>query len=173
VPDPVLRCWLSAVLVPERADAQPVASDIRERFDQYLRARWRDWMTAQACSFSDQVVALFGRFADDTVSLDEKVGRLPKFDRIELQSIAPGAPPYVIAESQGRRWCATVREDALTEADVASFDAFCRRQAPRPSRKVVIARRGLDENARLLAKAANMWVWEAADLQRLMGLYGR
>ena len=78
---------------------------------------------------------------------------------------------YLIAEGQGRRWCASVHAAPIGEAAIAEFDAFCRVQSPRPSRKVIVGKAGLEENARLLAKAANMWVWEGQDLHALMGLY--
>src|SRR3989338_6170643 len=79
VPDPILRCWLSTVLSPQRADARPAGSENRQRFEKHLRALWTHWMQTHQLSFPEQVVELFGRFADDTVSLDSKTGRLPKF----------------------------------------------------------------------------------------------
>ena len=56
---------------------------------------------------------------------------------------------------------------------IVRFEAFCRAQAPRPARKVVITPAGLDQHARVLAKSVNMWVWESGDLRLLMDLYGR
>ena len=117
---------------------------------------------------------LFNRFADDTVALDAKTGRLPKFDSITLhQPGAPGAETYLIADGQGRRWCTTVQVDPIDENAVAAFDAFCRMQIPRPSRKVVIMKAGIDQNARVVAKAADMWVWGLDDLKVLTELYGQ
>jgi hypothetical protein len=66
-----------------------------------------------------------------------------------------------------------VQEGPVNEAAIASFDAFCRTQAPRPARKVVVTKSLMEENARLMAKTANMWVWEPDDLHTLMGLYGQ
>ena len=65
-----------------------------------------------------------------------------------------------------------MQEGLVDEPTIAHFDAFCRAQTPRPSRKIVITRRGVDDNARLLAKATNMWVWAAEDLEVLLDLYG-
>ena len=80
---------------------------------------------------------------------------------------------YLVAEGQGKRWCASVQATPIGESAIAEFDAFCRAQNPKPSRKVVVGKAGLEENARLLAKADNMWVWEGEDLNILMGLYGQ
>jgi hypothetical protein len=172
VPDPVLRCWLSAVLVPQRSGLSPDDAVLRQRFEQYLRALWGQWTQAHQLSFTDQVVGLFHKFSDETVSLDSKTGRLPKFQRISTQR--PGAAEgeaYLVAEGEGKRWCVTVQGGAANEQTVASFEAFCRSQTPKPSRKVVIMRSNMDPNAKLLAKAANMWVWEPGELQTLLDLY--
>ena len=174
VTDPLLRCWLSTVLLAQRSHARFDGAEVRQRFELNLRSLWDRWMQMHQLSFSEQVVELFGKFSDDTVSLDSKTGRLPKFEtiRTHLPDTASSAV-YLIADGPGRRWCAAVRSDPADEDAIASFEAFCRSQTPKPSRKVVILKDGMDENARLLAKAANMWVWEPDALHTLMELYGQ
>lgn len=174
VPDPIMRCWLSTILSAQRSDVRPADRDVRERFDETVRAFWMGWMQTHALSFSEQVAGLFGKFCDDTVSLDSKTGRLPKFESVIVRPPErPTAETYVIAEGQGKRWCASVQEGPLDEQAIASFDAFCRSQSPRPTRKVVITKASMDQTAKLLAKAANMWVWEAGELNVLMQLFGQ
>jgi len=174
IPDPILRCWLSTVFAAQRADARPDADVTRRQFDAHLQALWADWVAAHHLPFTQRIVGLLGQFTDETVSIDSKTGRLPKFQAITAHH-PHGSPScaHVVADGQGRRWCARVQEGAVDENAVADFEAFCRSQTPRPARKVVITNSGLEQNAKLLAKAANMWVWEAEELGVLMGLYGR
>jgi hypothetical protein len=171
VPDPILRCWLSTVLLAQRADAHPDGDAVRQRIEATLQARWEEWMRTTQLTFPEQITALFAKFCDDTVSLDAKTGRLPKFDAVAAH--AGGAGVYLIAEGHGRRWCASVQEAPIDEAAIAQFDAFCRAQNPKPSRKIVVTRAELQENARLLAKSTNMWVWEGEDLSMLLSFYGQ
>ena len=173
ITDPILRCWASTVLIAQRSEARLNSREVRQRFDAYLSSLWTGWVQTHELSFSEQVVGLFAKFDDETVLLDSKTGRLPKFQTIRTQPADPqtGLESYLIAEGAGRRWCATIQEQQVDEATIASFDAFCRTQSPKPSRKVVIAKTGVESNARLLAKTANMWVWESDDLALLMGLY--
>lgn len=175
VTDPVLRCWLTSVLSAQRAEPQLDRADARERFERCLRSLWSRWMRTHQLSFPQQVVGLFQQFDDETVSLDAKTGRLPKFETIDTRrpDDPAAADAYLIARGEGKRWCATIQEGAVGEQAIASFDAFCRGQTPKPSRKVVITKSPMDQNARLLAKAASMWVWEAEDVRTLMGLYGQ
>ena len=173
VPDPILRCWMAAVLPAQRSGSGLGEGTIRARFEEYLSAAWSQWVQTTQLSFSEQVTRLFSNFRDDTVSLDSKTGRLQRFATVTVQRPADvqGSAVYLIAEGAGRRWCCTVHEGLVDEPTIAHFDTFCRTQIPRPSRKVVITRRGVDDNARLLAKANNMWVWAADDLEVLLDLY--
>ena len=174
IPDPILRCWLSTVLREERCGAAVPDAASRRRFEDALRQLWHRWAEAHQRSFPEQVIGLFEQFADETVLLDAKTGRLPKFHTITQQPAdRAGASSYLVADGEGKRWCATIQEHSMDENGVAHFEAFCRRQSPRPSRKVVITNTALDQNARLLAKAVNMWVWESSDLRLLMELFGR
>ncbi len=173
VTDPILRTWLSTVCAAQRADARQGGAERREGMEQHLRMLWSRWMQATHLSFAEQVVALLTKFCDDTVSLDSKTGRLPRFEAIRTQPpVSPGSDAYLIADGPGRRWCATVHSEPADEYAIASFDAFCHAQSPKPSRKVVIVKSGMDDNARLLAKATNMWVWQLDDLKTLHSLYG-
>jgi hypothetical protein len=172
VSDPVLRCWLSTVLAAQRLNAQMPAAGQRERFEQHLRSLWTRWMHAHQLSFPEQVIELFGKFSDETVALDSKTGRLPKFDRIDThRADAAPAPVYLVADAAGKRWCAAVQTGRVDENAVSRFEEFCRGQTPKPSRKVVVLQSGMQEAARVMAKAANMWVWEPADFNLLLGLY--
>jgi hypothetical protein len=168
--DPVLRCWLSTVLPSWQSEAGTDRAMVRQRFDEYLRSLWRHWSQTQQRSLSEQVADLLAHFSDETVSLDQKTGRLPRFQAVQALSASPGSA-YLVAEGRGKRWCCSVSEIPVTEQGIASFEAFCRQQTPKPSRKVVVAKAGLDENATLIAKAANMWVWGAGELGVLMELY--
>ena len=174
IPDPILRCWMAAILPAQRSGSGLGEGAIRARFEEYLSAAWSQWVQTTQLSFSEQVTRLFSNFRDDTVSLDSKTGRLQRFSTVSVQrpTVVTGSTVYLIAEGEGSRWCCTVQEGLVDETTIARFDSFCRTQTPRPSRKVVITRRGVDDNARLLAKANNMWVWAADDLEVLLDLYG-
>jgi hypothetical protein len=173
IADPILRCWLSTIFTAQRSTPYVNCPEVRDRFERHIRTLWTQWMQAHTRSFAERVVGLFQQFSDETVSLDSKTGRLPRFDTIRTQSPdAEGEGTYLVALGQGKRWCATVHERPIDEQAIGRFEAFCRTQAVKPSRKVVISNAPIDQHARLVAKAANMWVWAPDDLHVLMGLYG-
>lgn len=177
VPDPVCRSWLTTVLSPQRQGMGNDPATCRARFERHLSGAWMHWLHTVELSSSEQIVHLLSRFQDDTISLDSKTGRLPRFDRIHAQPDLQGpaaAATYLVADGLGsKRWCCAVHEARIDEAAVARFENFCRSQAPKPSRKIIVARGPVDDNARLLAKAHHMWVWQPEELRVLMELYGQ
>src|SRR6185295_20018281 len=72
VADPALRCWLSTVALAQREAASFDQRELRRRFDQHLQQLWDQWIQANQLTFPERVVELFGRFRDDTVSLDSR-----------------------------------------------------------------------------------------------------
>lgn len=165
ITDPLLACWLSA-----QARGRPLSE---ERFSRLLQDLWHDWRYASAQPLADRVGQLLTLFRNETVSLDHKTARLPSFQQLRAEPSKRLEAKYLIADGEGRRWCCLVHEGVLQEADVTAFETFCRAQTPRPARKVVVAKEGLDVAATLLAKAANMWVWKPDDMALLGTLYGQ
>ncbi len=172
VSDPVLRCWLSTVL--RRQHLGLAASEPQGRLEMslYLQQLWLRWDATQQLPLWEQMSHLFRKFSDDTVCLDAKTGKLPSFSAVR-QVNPPEAQSgrYLVAESEGKRWVAAIQEQTVDERAIASFDVFCRSQIPKPTRKILITQSPLDEHARVIAKTANMWVWQAEELELLTKLY--
>lgn len=170
VPDPVLRCWLSTVLRQQYFGTVAGAWDSKAEMQRYLQQLWLRWLTTRQVPLWQQMQSLFAKFSDDTVCLDSKTGKLPNFTHVQPVDAPPKAK-YLVAEGGGRRWVAAVQERAVDERLIAEFDSFCRSQTPKPSRKILITKTALDDHARVIAKTANMWVWQAEELELLTRLY--
>lgn len=171
IPDQCLAFWLHVVHGP-RLQQGMMDDDlvVRPRFVAALQGAWKVWASAAEQSFVARMHRLLEQFRDETISLDSKTGRLPRFTTVQRQS-APEHATYLIADSHSSRWYYLVGEARVTESQVGAFEAFCKAQSQKPSRKVVMARDGVDLNAKLLAKAANMWVWEPDEVRLLCRLY--
>jgi hypothetical protein len=173
ITDQLFACWLAAVLGPrQQRDASDHAAT-RSLFEQTLRGIWSRWLEATHQPLATRIGSLLAEFRNETVSLDHKTGRLPSFQTMNAQPSSQRHETYIVAEGDERRWCCLVHEGKLEETSITAFEQFCRAQAPRPSRKVVVAKEGLELNAKLLAKEASMWVWEPEDVNLLFLLYGQ
>ena len=166
VPDQVFGFWLATVL--GGASSQGADDD---RCRRALVATWAAWLKSMQLPLAERISGLLGQFHNETVSLDHKTGRLPIFRSMTRTAPSEVGQTYIMADGEEHRWCCLVHEGRLEEAAVHAFQTFCRAQSPKPSRKVVVARDGVDLNAKLLAKEANMWVWEPDDVRLLALLY--
>lgn len=171
VEDPVFRCWLSTILSAQRLDTQMDEASIRQKLEAYLELLWRRYLARNRSTFTEHITDLFSRFCDDTVSLDSKTGRLPRFEQIKALPQPANADTYLVAEGEGKRWCVAIKEGPMDEQAVAQFDVFCKTQQPKPSRKLVVTSAAMADNVKVAAKTANMWVWEAGELKLLEALY--
>ncbi|MBI3324118.1 MAG: hypothetical protein HYZ92_02450 [Candidatus Omnitrophica bacterium] len=171
IPDSLLACWLAGVLAPQQQTGAD-GPELRRHFDVALHQRWSHWVELTAQPLEDRIRRLFSQFRNETVALDHKTGRLPSFHATALHRPPERDEVYLVADGGQRRWCCVVAQQKLEEAAIAAFEQFCRRQNPRPSRKIVALGGGLDLNAKLLAKQLGMWVWEPEDVDLLLRLYG-
>ena len=171
VEDPVFRCWLSTILLAQQMETHRDEESIRRRLDGYLDFIWRQHLTRAQLSFAEQITELFSHFCDDTVSLDSKTGRLPHFEQIQALPQPSNTGTYLLADGEGKRWCVAIKEGCLDEQAVSQFDAFCKTQQPKPSRKLVVTDSTVSDAAKVAAKTANMWVWETHELKLLDVLY--
>lgn len=173
IPDPLFACWLSGVVGEQFSQGLREPSAARATFHQTVLSTWTQWLAVAGQPLAARLEQLFAQFRNETVSLDHKTGRLPAFYQMNRQPAVRSDETYLVAEGEERRWCCLIHEGKLDEAEIAAFDQFCRVQSPRPSRKIVVARDGMELNAKLLAKEANMWVWEPEDVNLLFLLYGQ
>ncbi len=171
IPDQLLGCWLSASMDPMHQRQTLDRHAATQRFEHALKTLWSHWVETTSLPLAERVSRLFSLFSNETICLDHKTARLPTFRAVEIQRPSQPAEHYLIADGEERRWCCLVHEGLLEESSIAAFEQFCRSQPQRPSRKVVIAKQGLELNAKLLAKEANMWVWEPDDMNLLFLLY--
>ena len=173
IPDQLLTCWLAAVWDIRARGMSLSSGAAREHFERTLADIWAKWLQVTTQPLAQRVHHLLSLFRNETVSLDHKTGRLPTFQELRVQPSPDRGETYLVADGQERRWCCLIHERRLEESAIAAFEKFCRMQSPKPARKVVVAREGLDGNATLCAKAANMWVWEPDDVNLLFLLYGQ
>lgn len=172
IQDQLLACWMAAIAEPE-LHGQRSQEAAFESFEEALHALWTQWHTVSAQPLTERLTRLFGQFRNETVSLDRKTARLPSFQECRVESAARRGEHYLIAQQEAaeRVWCCLIHEGRLEEANISAFEVFCRGQLPKPCRKIIVCREGLDLNARLLAKESGMWVWDLDALNLLSSLY--
>ena len=124
---------------------------------------------------SERVVQLFRQFKNDIIEFGEKRRKLPHFTEL-LQSGSPRTARdegsrRIIAKGHGRCWLCKIVEEKVTERDVLELVAGSSSKSESRT-KVLLALRGLDENAKLLAKEKRVFTLGLSRLNMLMDVYG-
>ena len=124
---------------------------------------------------ADRVVSLFTLFKNEIVEFGEKRRKLPHFTEfIQTDPKAPaprGSSRSVIAKGHGRCWVCKIVEERATEREVLELVKGCDAKSASPT-KVLVALKGLDENAKLLAKEKRVFTLGLSRINMLMDIYG-
>lgn len=119
-----------------------------------------------------KITELFNRFSNDLVSIDSKSLRLPHFTKVEVKHF-PDAKPFIAASTRGNFWIANIYEYYVGENDIIDYIRNLKTLGYKISNKIIIPVRGMDENAKLLAKELKMSIWDLHSVNMLLGLYGK
>ncbi|MBN2453076.1 MAG: ATP-binding protein [Candidatus Omnitrophica bacterium] len=120
----------------------------------------------------ERVADLFSLFSNELVQLDTKSAKLPHFTKTEIRSFADGCR-YLIASFRGNHWIVQAYDHDINENDIISFVKNIKGLNCKISNKVIIPIRGIDENARLIAKELKISIWESRTINKLLTLYGK
>ena len=120
--------------------------------------------------------ALFSEFRNDLVEFGEKKRKLPHFTEMlrspeGLPDAAEGARS-IIARGHGRCWLCKITEEKATEKEVMELVRGSEKNKASHTR-VLLALRGIDENAKLLAKEKRILTLGLSRINLLMDLYGK
>jgi len=135
-----------------------------------------DEETLLSADVSTRLVGLLSEFKNDIVELGDKKRKLPHF----LEFLRPGPAGQgadgpsrgIIARGHGRCWVCKITEEKATEREVLELvqGASDRKTG---HTKVLLALKGLDENAKLLAKEKRIFTLGLSRINLLMDLYGK
>jgi DNA-binding Lrp family transcriptional regulator len=124
----------------------------------------------------ERILKLFSRFQNEIVEFGEKRRQLPHFTEFiavpkESQNLK-GSARGLIAKGHGRCWICKVVEEKATEKEVLDLlDKNLDKKIP-SSTRVLVALKGVDENARLLAKEKKIFTLSLSRINMLMDVYG-
>ena len=171
----IFKFWLKEVY--EKKELSVFGSGREEDFLNVIRALIAEYGELLKLDVEKRVLSLFSAFNNELVEFGEKGRQLPKFTEFitaQPGQAAPDTPTRrLIARGHGRCWICQITEQRATEKEVLEL-MQCEPGAKSPAAtKVLIALRGLDDNARLLAKDKKIFTLGLSRLNTLMDIYGK
>ena len=174
------RFWLKEVY--QRKELSLLGTSAKsESFSQRLLDLIEEEQELLGSDISMRLVGLLGEFRNDIVEIGEKKRKLPHFSEFLRSSAGQSLEPAgvddeparsIIARGHGRCWVCKVTEEQATEQDVLDL---VQSSADRKTvhTKVLLALKGLNDNAKLLAKEKRVLALGLSRINLLMDLYGR
>jgi len=132
---------------------------------------------ARYCSFGSEDAAsivcdLFKSFGGEKIQINMNLRKMPKFDSVEKKKLS-NTVFQVIGRIGNRRWVCNVKQNDITDdkdiCDLWELKAPDKRT--KIMRKIFIPLNGIEQNAYLLAKEQNIWVWEQKQLNKVLRLF--
>ncbi len=135
---------------------------------------YENYRLFRAIDAADLITGILGKFNNEKIELGHNLRKLSAFS--DIRRIAShGNVTSVAAQTEAGKWVFHIKQrDIIVEQDVCDI-----RKIPTGSgkhkilKKVLIPLGGIDENAFLLAKEHNVWIWDIGTLNRIFRVYGR
>jgi len=171
--DKIFKFWLHEVYERKELSLEGPAGkaeDFLKRIDTLIA----EHEELRRMDVSDRIGNLFGLFRNEIIELGEKRRQLPHFTEI-LHSRGTGQAPEgrtrdLIAKGRGRCWVCRIVEERATEREILDFVQGQPRDSSRTP--VFVALKGLDDNAKLMAKEKRVLTLGLSRINMLMDLYG-
>ena len=172
--DKLFEYWLRNVYSLKSAS---VVDDMDIKYLEFKSLAERDY--AGYCEFRakgiDAVVAeLFSFFRNQKAHVSMHDRKLPHFSEVKTLRLANGICE-VAGRFEDKFWVCRIKDSEMAdEQDVLAFWAVKPGDSgTKISRKIFIPLKGIENNAFLLAKEQNIWVWDARQLNEMLRLFGK
>jgi AAA+ ATPase superfamily predicted ATPase len=170
IDDVMMEFWLKYVYQRRKEILVDGAFDrmrlFKDDISSYIASCEKDF----SATATSRIAELFGIFSNELVQMDMKNVRLPRFTKVETRTSEDGQS-FITASFRGNYWVVEVYEQAANENDIISFIRNVKSIDCKISNKVIIPLKGIDENAKLLAKELRISIWDGQTTNALLGLY--
>lgn len=170
IDDVMLDFWLKYVYERKKNLLVDGALDKTALFREDIITYIREFEKEFAISTADRLAELFNLFSNELVSLDMKNSRMPHFTKVEVRSFAD-SNQFIAASFRGNYWIVQAYERNVNENDIVAFIRNVKALDCKISNKLIIPIRGIDENAKLLAKELKISIWDSRTVNNLLTLY--
>ena len=175
--DKLFKWWLREVYEKKELSLLATPGKI-ESFLSRVLEMIQEFEALERMDISERVATLFGLFRNDLIEMGERKRQLPHFTEV-LRLSNPAAPAQglqsvrkLIAKGHGRCWVCKIVEERATEKEVLDLLEADPSDKNVSKTRVLVALKGFEENARLLAKEKRVFALGLSRLNLLMDLYG-
>jgi hypothetical protein len=170
VEDSMLEFWLKNVYQRRREILVDGTFDRMDLFRDDIRSYLSQYEKEFARDSTSRIAELFGAFSNELAVIGSKSLRLPRFTKVDLKP-SEGSHSLIAASFRGSYWMARAYDDTVNENDIIAFIRDVKTLDLKVANKLIMPLRGIEENAKLLAKELRISIWDGQTLNALMGFY--
>ena len=170
--DRALKVWVGSSWTLRESSLNFDPQEQVKQFETEMKKLISDFNLESKKEPRQRVIGLFKLFRNDTVEVDKRNYRLPQFVEVETS----GADGIILthqAAGSKKLWLCAVKDREVGENDVAEFALRCKKNKDKIHKRLLIALKGIDVNAKLLASEEKIVTWDIDNLNLLFDLYGK
>lgn len=171
ISDRLFEFWLKNVYHKKEMALIDTISDEVAEFMNFVESDIEGYLIEYNQGDMERLRSAFLSFKGELVEIDRRSRRLPRFSRIDILKYGSDKD-YIACESEAKYWIFKVMRKYTDEHDVIDFLERAGAHKNSAIRRVIISLAGIDQNALLMAKERNIWVWNLKTINMLMRLYG-
>ncbi len=177
ITDKLFEYWLKNVYDIKTAalvdDVDIKYLEFKEKFARDFR-KYSSFRSREA---SYSVEKLFNEFANQKIKVGLSCRKMPRFKEVRRQKITNNVSEITGSQNSTKKWVCHVKDgDLANEDDIDRLKSVkWTKENGKITRRIFVPLKGVDQNALLMAKDKNIWVWDIDKLNdklRLYGLYG-
>jgi len=172
IDDVMLEFWLKYVYQRRKDLLIDGTFDKIALFTSDVRSYIANFVSESSKSVGSRITELFNRFSNELVQFESRNMRLPHFTKVELKSFSD-SKTYVSASFRGNYWIAQPYETNVSENDIITYVRNTKSLDCKISNKIIMPLRGIDENAKLIAKELKIAIWDINNVNSVLELYGK
>jgi len=119
-----------------------------------------------------RIAELLNCFSNELVQMDNRQMKLPHFTKVEVRKFH-ASRSFVAASFRANFWIVQAHDSVVAENDIVTYIRDIKTLDHKISNKIIVPLKGIEANARLLAKELKISIWENRTLNMLLKLYGK
>lgn len=165
--DPLFIHWLKFVFSPRQNSFNMDVLNATMDFEQEMKKLMEEFIAESKKRITLRLKELFDLFENDIVELDRKRFMLTHFDEIDVKD--NNGFCCLNARRLKKRWICGIENNFVNETIIGNFLSYAKKRDC--IKKILIAFDGIDENAKLKALEAKVWIWNQKTINDLFSLF--
>lgn len=171
IDDSMLEFWLKFVYQRRKGLLIGGTFDSRILFKSGVKKYIADFEEDLSENSASRIARLFNLFSNELVEIESRHIRLPHFTKVEVKNFIDGKK-FISASFNRNFWVVVPYESCVTENDIVDYIKNIKSLECKVSNKIIMPLKGMDENAKLLAKELKISIWDGSVTNELLYAYG-